>query len=121
MDSGPDAHFCLTDPDPGGPKTCGSGSESVTPVLRIYQSLSHLIVQVGFGGAGMYLVGVGLESGEIHVMSWLAASRQFQAVRVLDREQAHHATVTRLAFRYFVLRILPSFGSFYVETSVVEP
>jgi hypothetical protein len=48
----------------------------------------------------MYLVGVGLESGEIHVMSWLAASLQFQVVRVLDREQAHHATVTRLAFRY---------------------
>ncbi len=48
----------------------------------------------------MYLVGVGLESGEIHVMSWLAASRQFQVVMVLGREQAHHATVTRLAFRY---------------------
>jgi hypothetical protein len=64
-----------------------------------HKSLS-LVVQVGFGGAGMYLVGVGLESGEIHVMSWLAASRQFQAVRVLDRELAHHATVTRLAFRY---------------------
>jgi hypothetical protein len=104
---------CLkTDPDPGGPKTYGSGSEYATLVKDIPLSLSRFIVQVGFGGAGMYLVGVGLESGEIHVMSWLAASRQFQVVRVLDREQAHHATVTRLAFRYVPsLADSPSSGS----------
>jgi hypothetical protein len=37
------------------------------------------------------------------VMCWLAASRQFSTLRVLDREQAHHGTVSRLAFRYPIL------------------
>jgi hypothetical protein len=36
MDPDPDPYLWLVDPDPGGPKTCGSGFGSATLVPYLY-------------------------------------------------------------------------------------
>ncbi len=43
-DSDPDSYIVVTDPDPGGPKTYGSGSESATLILSGSQCIKNNIV-----------------------------------------------------------------------------
>ena len=65
--------------------------DSVTAVC-----LGHRLVEEG--EAGQYLVAAGLESGNIHLLTWSCGGGWRQRT-VLAQNTAHHATVTRLAFR----------------------
>ena len=68
--------------------------DSVTAVC-----LGHRLVEAGEAGeAGEYLVAAGLESGNIHLLTW-SCGRGWRQRAVLGQDTAHHNTVTRLAFR----------------------
>jgi hypothetical protein len=54
--------------------------------------------QVGFGDGSSYLIGVGLETGEIELCRW-QPDGQHQLIWLLDNQAAHHATIDRIAFR----------------------
>ena len=45
-----------------------------------------------------YTLAVGLENGQIHILRHASTGGDFTSVSVLNNEQAHHSTVTRLQF-----------------------
>ncbi len=62
--------------------------EAVTTIAGCTQELS----------TDFYTLAVGLETGQIHILKHALTGGDFASVFVLNNEQAHHSTVTRLQF-----------------------
>jgi len=76
-----------------------AGWGPVGEVLVMGESVTAVDVAPRMVGSGGYLVAVGMDNGEVELHEWRGGAGAWSKVGGLERGLAHHATVSRLAWR----------------------
>jgi hypothetical protein len=57
QDPDPDPYLCLMDPDPGGPKTCGSGGSGSAALVASVKNLFLIVGKNKMSFLGLFYMG----------------------------------------------------------------